>query len=120
MNAMCMRDLPPDSTAPGTGPPQPASAGSRATAPAGTAIVGLLHELGILARDVVVTPCADGWCLRLRCPVDECVRDFLLELSADAVAAAEQGVALRRALALELDESLAECERHTRPLRITQ
>ncbi|WP_295886136.1 hypothetical protein [uncultured Thiohalocapsa sp.] len=48
------------------------------------------------------------------------MRDFLLELSADAVAAAEQGVALRRALALELDESLAECERHTRPLRITQ
>ena len=79
------------------------------------AVIGdLLATLGIRWRHLVLIPCTEGWCLTLQCRVAGRFRAFLLELSADAVQAAEQGGARRRALAVELDEYLAECERFRR------
>ncbi|NBC13021.1 MAG: hypothetical protein GVY09_06680 [Gammaproteobacteria bacterium] len=76
------------------------------------AVIGdLLATLGIRWQHLVLIPCTEGWCLTLQCRVAGRFRAFLLELSADAVQAAEQGGARRRALAVELDEYLAECER---------
>jgi hypothetical protein len=74
----------------------------------------LLDELGILARNVTARPCDQGWCLTLQCRIGGAWRPLLLELTADALAAAASIGPARDALCLELDESLADCERMPR------
>jgi hypothetical protein len=92
----------------------PCPSGGQTTEHACSVIGALLGELRIPARQLALERSSLGWNLRFQCRIAGRWRACLLELAPDTISCGAHAGPARDALAIELDEHLADCERQAR------